>query len=895
MLNKLITLICLTGAILWPAPKDFDPNPYRTRKVTALRLTEPLKIDGHLDEDLYNREPITTFIQSEPDNGKLASQPTEVWVGFDDGAVYIGARLWDSQPDSIIGLMKRRDGHGNSDEFQVAIDAYHDLRSGFFFTINPSGAIGDGTIANDNWMDDTWDGIWYGKTTVNSDGWTAEMRIPFSQLRFDKKTDYVWGINFGRQIQRRAEHSLLVWTPRGESGIVSKFAELHGISDIDPPKRMEAAPYLTTGFSSLPDTRDNPFYKGHDAYNRIGGDLKLGIGNNITLDATINPDFGQVESDPASLNLSDFETTYEEKRPFFVEGSSIFSFGSGGPSNNFGFNFPSPDFFYSRRIGQGPQIGLPLPEELDTRPDSLWPTINTRYPGETSIIGAAKISGKFKGSWSVGGLSTITAREYGRLDTNGVRWDEELVPSTTYNLARTLKEFNNGDQGLGLLVSAVHRNFDDTALRDSYASNYTSFGIDGWTFLGRDRDWAVAAWFGHTSVQGNTNYLTDLQQNSQHYFQKPDAGHLAVDSSLTTLAGNAGRLSINKEKGHLTFNAALGFIDPNFDSNNLGLTFRTDRINEHLVIGYKWYDPNRLFRSSALNLAHTTNHNFAGEKINEMFFLFGYGQLLNYWRMHFFSGYGPQTVSDNALRGGPMVLSPSGNFYNIEIQSDDRKTVAAGFEVRSRGQSQGGSGWGTDLFLRWRLGAQMTLIFSPEYSYEHMISQYIMSIPEDTLTAMYGNRYIVAQLDNRTFSANLRLNYTFSPTLSLQTYIQPFVTVGTYSDYKEFARPRSYEFIHYDDLGYKILWNEDTDSYEVKPGTGNHDLNSSFRYSSFIANAVVRWEFRPGSTLYLVWTRNSNEWLESQTSYSLGNGLGNLGRLRTNNLFALKISYWFGT
>ena len=327
------SFLLFTVRIIFADSTDFDPEQYRTRIITAHRVQSALRIDGILDEALYENPPINTFIQAEPDNGQLASEKTDVWIGFDDGSLYIGARCWDSNPSAIIGLMGRRDNFSNSDEFQIAIDAYNDKRSGFFFVINPVGAIKDGTISNDSRFDDTWDGIWDSKTQIDDKGWTVEMRIPFSQLRFEKKEEYIWGFNIGRQIQRRSEQARLTYVPRDEPGIVSKFAELHGIKNINPPRRLEFIPYVTSGYSLLPREKDNPFYRGKDSYGRVGGDIKIGIGSNLTIDATINPDFGQVESDPATLNLSDFETTYSEKRPFFVEGSSIFAFGTGGPTN----------------------------------------------------------------------------------------------------------------------------------------------------------------------------------------------------------------------------------------------------------------------------------------------------------------------------------------------------------------------------------------------------------------------------------------------------------------------------------------------------------------------------------------------------------------------------------
>ena len=332
--------------------------PAAESNLTAYRLNGPLKLDGILSESIYSNSPFSHFIQVDPDNGEPATERTEVWIGYDDAAIYASWRLWDSRADSITTRMSRRDAYNNSDEIQFAIDSYNDNRSGFYFIVNPSGAIQDGTIANDGWFDDTWDGIWEQATRIDNTGWTVEMRIPFSQLRFNQQEKILMGLGLGRVIKRKNEHVLSFSAPRGEPGIVSKFGELKGIQNIRPPKRVEVIPYVTSNYAAVPSEDDNPFYNGHNSNFDIGTDLKLGIGNNLTIAATINPDFGQVEVDPSVINLSAYETYYDEKRPFFVEGSSIFSFGSGGPTNRSNFNYAQPQYFYSRRIGRAPQGGM---------------------------------------------------------------------------------------------------------------------------------------------------------------------------------------------------------------------------------------------------------------------------------------------------------------------------------------------------------------------------------------------------------------------------------------------------------------------------------------------------------------------------------------------------------
>jgi len=885
-----LTFILSGLTLLFGSPQSisaFNPENYRIREVLAVRLDKPLTIDGRLDESIYQTEPHTTFIQIDPDNGDPASEDTQVWVGYDNSSLYVGARLADSRPDSIIGYMSRRDRGTASDEFQVAIDTYHDRRSGFYFVVNPVGAIQDGAMYNDGNFDNSWDGVWDWKTRIDDSGWTVEIRIPFSQLRFQAdQTEIVMGIGFGRQIQRRSEHSLNVYIPRGESGIVSHFATLRGIRDIKPPKRFEWLPYVTGSYSSLPSRDDNPFYNGTDSNFGVGSDFKLGIGNNITVDATINPDFGQVEVDPATINLSAYETYYEEKRPFFVEGSNIFQFGKGGPTNRYGFNFSEPNFFYSRRIGRAPTGWA----------DGDW----VKMPSVTSILGAAKISGKLPGQWSLGGLSALTDREFARtIVADSIRGKTEVEPLTFYNLLRIQKEFHEGKQGLGLLGTLVTRNFADSSLRANLNQQAFAGGVDGWTVFGPDRDWALSGWLGFSNVLGSRDRITSLQQNSSHYFQRPDASHLEVDTTLTSLNGFSGRFLLNKETGHVTLNASLGFITPGFESNDMGLTFGTDRINEHLLIGYKWYDPGEVFRFASVNLAHTTNHNFEGIKINEMVFFFGYLQLLNYWSFNWFSGWGPKTVSDTKLRGGPLVVSPSGLFFSGGINSDWRKNITGGTGFGFNQSESGGSGWNVNGELGWKFSTNLNINLDVGYSVGTEIDQYVGRWEDSAAVAMYGNRYIVAQLDRETLAAELRLDYTFTPTLSFQVYFQPFLATGSYSHFKEFTHPKSYDFMEYGVDGSSTLEKTDDGEYRLDP-TGGDDSdviefwNPDFNYKSMIGNAVLRWEFRPGSTLYLVWTTNRLDF-QNPGGMSVQRDLENLLSQPSDNVLALKITYWIGT
>ena len=862
----------------------FDPEDYRNREVIAIKLEHPLKIDGILDESLYSTKANGSFIQFEQNNGVLGSENTEFWVGYDDNALYIGAMMYDSNPDSIVARMSRRDPNGEtSDLLYMVIDSYNDQRSGFWFGINPVGSIADGTVSNDSNFDSSWDGIWDGQGKINENGWSSEVRIPFSQIRFNKAVENIMGIGIARRIHRKEEMDFFTYIARDESGMVSHFATLRGIKNIQPPKRLEISPYLTGNYGILKTEDENPFYNGKDSDINIGTDLKVGIGSNLTIDATINPDFGQVEVDPSVINLSAFETFYEEKRLFFIEGASIFNFGRGGPTNRMNFGSMEPNFFYSRRIGRYPQGYA----------DGDW----VKIPSATSILGAAKLSGKITDTWSIGGFSAITKREFAKVKIDNKDSEVEVEPLTSYNLFRTQKEFNQGRQGLGMILSYVDRQFKDKSLRSLLADNSLVLGIDGWVFLNKEKDWVIGGWLGYSDVKGQSDYIYDLQQSSARYYQRPDADHVELDPERKSLDGFAGRFIINKETGNVNFNSSLQFVSPGFENNDMGLNFSADKINQSISIGYKWLEPGKVFQLATLNTAYMTNHNFAGDKLSEMLFFFGFARFSNFWTLSPIFGIGPRTLSDQKLRGGPIVISPAGLWSRLYVRTDSRKSVIMGLGGNFQKSEKGSYTLRVSPEIDLNIGTRLRLKVEPSINNQRQIDQYVDYFEDETADKMYGYRYIVAQMDRKTVSAEFRIDYTFTPKLSFQAYVQPYMTVGSYSRFKEFKKPKSYEFFEYGiDNGSTII--EDEDGYTLDP-TGGDDSdefyvsNPDFNYKALVGSAVLRWEFRPGSTLYIVWTRNGSD-TQNPGVFNFNKDINNLFKAESDNMFAIKLTYWFG-
>ncbi|RKY92130.1 MAG: hypothetical protein DRQ01_06715, partial [Ignavibacteriae bacterium] len=588
-------------------------------QIKAVKLTESIVLDGKLDETVWNiGGGFENFIQREPVEGAQPTEKTVVKICHDDNALYIGARMFDSSPDSIIARLSRRDNLEHSDFFAVGLDPYHDKRSGYFFVVNAAGTLIDGVLFNDTYDDDSWDAVWEGEAAIDDLGWTAEMRIPFSQLKFNKSNLNVWGINYRRSIARKNENDYLVFIPKTENGFVSHFADLVGLDDISPSTQIELYPYVTGKAEYIKSEDGDPFNDGSNYIPGAGLDLKMGIGSGLILNGTINPDFGQVEIDPAVINLSDVETFFPEKRPFFIEGSSIFDFGRGGAQNYWGFNWGNPDFFYSRRIGRDPQGSAPDADYTD-------------YPTGTHIIGAAKLTGKIGNSWNFGTIQSLTKREYARWHMDGIESRAEVEPLAYYGVVRAQKEFNEGNQGLGVLSTLALRDFKEQRLENEFNKSSLSVGLDGWTFLGSSRTWVFAGWAGMSNIKGNTQRLIDVQESSQHYFQRPDAIHVSVDSNATSLTGFSGRFVLNKQKGNLFVNSAIGFITPSFEVNDLGFLFRTDVINMHIGAGYDWTTPTGFYRELTLGAALFRNYDFGGEITWQGLFHFGDLEFLNYY------------------------------------------------------------------------------------------------------------------------------------------------------------------------------------------------------------------------------------------------------------------------
>ncbi len=878
-----LTAAATLAATVWAGPVAAQPVP----SVHATRAPEPIRVDGRLDDLAWQRAPVVTgFVQRLPDEGEPAREQTFLQVAFDDTAVYVAARLLDSEPSRIVRRLTRRDLAADADKFSIFFDTHFDRLTGVEFRVSAAGVQKDAVIYNDVYQDDTWDAVWDSAVGLDDRGWAVEMRIPFSQLRFPHAETLTWGVNAQRIVHRTGEESWLRITPSNESGLASRMPRLEGLSDIPPVRHLELLPYVTTRSEHVsPGAPGNPFNDGSRAFAGAGLDVKYGLASNLTLDATVNPDFGQVEVDPAVVNLSASETFFEEKRPFFTEGSQILSrFGKSGAAEYSSYYFFEPQLFYSRRIGRAPQVPG-LGRYVDT-------------PTTTTILGAAKLTGRTRRGWTLGVLDAVTGSEYSRVsDGLSRRADVQAEPLTNYFVGRAQHALGRR-ASIGLLTTMVHRADAEPRLSDQLVGQAYVGGLDGHVFLDGGHDWVLSGGLAGSSLHGTAAAVDRVQRASQRYLQRPDAANLHYDPARTSLSGWTGNLNLNRNRGNVTVNAAVWGMSPGFDSNDAGFNTQSDRGGGHGQVLFRKLTPDRLTRTRQLVVAKWWTWNWTGDSQGDGVQATTNLQFLNYWRYNLTAGWSRDTWDDRLTRGGPTTIRPGIRSVTTSVVSDARKPlfVTATASVSERNFDA----WSRTFSaaLTYQPSDAVAVSAGPQLLRSQSQAQYLATVADPLASATYGARYVFGDLAQTEVSMPTRVNVTLSPRLGVQIYMQPLVSVGDYGAITELGRPRTYEFREYGrDLG-TIAPVAGTSLLAIDPDAGGPAppfrlSQPDFNIKSLRVNAVGRWEFRPGSTLYVVWTRFGND-RSNPGDFRFGRDVSDLWGADPDDVFLVKVSYWLG-
>jgi hypothetical protein len=871
----------------------------RAPRIRAVRLEGEIELDGRLDEAVWDRAPAARrFAQREPDEGEPATQPTEVRFTYDGETLYVGARMYDEEGgDGVVSRLVRRDEVPDSDRLVLTFDTHLDHLGQTMFGVNPAGVRADALAPGGSGLDDSWDPVWRAATSVDAEGWTAELAIPFSQLRFPEGREQRWGLQIERIVQRRAEHQMWSFWRRNQQGGPSRYGHLEGIEAPETgTDRLELLPYTVTQLDVSPGaSADNPFETSTDATTRLGEDVTYLLSSNLTLNATINPDFGQVEVDPAVVNLSAFETFFPEKREFFIADRGLFDFGSFWCF--FCSNTSNLSLLHTRRIGRPPQAAG-LAEEAGEFAD---------VPGNTTILGAAKVTGRTAGGTSLGVMAAATGKETADVVTEDRRRiGQEVEPFTGYFVSRVKRDFLDGDLSVGGMVTSVYRNFDDPALADRLSEHHEGVGLDAEYWWG-ERTYHLLFSAAFSNVSGTPEAIHDLQRSSARYFQRPDrqgGGNGlfsdALDPSTTSLRGWGLYSRVAKDAGDWRAEAAVNARSPGFETNDIGFLTRTDFLWMSANVQRLWTTPTSWYREIGTIVGGQQELNFDGDLVGRQLHSFFFVELPNYWEINAFGIWRPSTLDDRLSRGGVVLRRPERGFLQARLGTDDRKPVVLSLTPTAGWNAEGARDWSVGLGLELRPASNVSVELTPRLSRTESTDQFVTTVEDPTATDFFGRRHVFADLTQRSLSMETRLNWTFTPDLSLELFVQPFISANDFGAFKQFAAPRELAkqvfgrdvgTIRSEGEGFDQVFHVDPDG----PGpAGEFSFEQrNFTFASLRGNAVLRWEYLPGSTLFFVWTQDRSA-REAAGDLRFGRDAGNLFTAEGENVFLVKATYWLG-
>jgi hypothetical protein len=843
-----------------------------------------VRLDGRLDDAVWQTAEFRSdFRQKDPVEGGEPTVRTEVAFLYDEDALYVGARMHDPAPARLRRAVTRRDQYGDGEHLVISLDTYRDRRTAYSFVVTAGGVRIDYYHPGDEegYRDYSWDPVWEAETSVDSSGWVAEVRIPFSQLRFTSTGAQQWGVQLNRWIPSRTEDIYWVVVPKNETGWASRMGALTGIGGVRPSRRIELLPYVASDARFAPAQAGNPFDDGSHVGGRAGADLKMGLGPNLTLDATINPDFGQVEADPAVVNLGAFETFFDERRPFFTEGAQLLA-GDG------------PGYFYSRRVGAEPH-GFAGGDGVDY----------VDRPSNTTILGAAKVTGRLRSGLSVGALAAATGREHARTyDASLDAFGRTVVePLTGYGVVRLQQELGANASTVGIAATATERDLDDPGLAAILNRRAFTGGID-FNLRTQGGAFELGGFAGLSHIAGSADAILRQQLSSRRFYQRPDQDYVALDPTRTSLTGWAAGLEAAKNAGtHWLWDGGVSLESPGFELNDAGQLASADDIDAYFNLRWRETRPGSVFRRFSIGSFNSSAWNFGGTRTNTRLAASIDATLLNFWNVFLGTAHTLAAQSDILTRGGPLMEVAPTHGLDFSLSSAPGRSITWRTSSWYYWDDLGGWDYSVSGGVQLRPSARVQLSVDPTYSRALDPRQYVTTLTRAAGdAATFGERYVFGTLRRSTLSARIRMNYAFTPDLSLELYAEPFVSTGRLSELGELAEARSRALRVYGTEGTTISGSTDDgftvtdaraggETFEVSDTRSTPGGALAFDVLSFRSNLVLRWEWLRGSTLFLVWQQNRDDFERRGRNASFG-GLGDAFGAPGTNYLAVKATYW---
>ena len=853
----------------------FDKAYKRVYTITKISDGDRPAIDGRLDENFWTKqgEWSDPFVQVMPYERNISPSPTKVKLLYDNKYIYVGIYCKDAVPEKMNRFIGNRDDNSIGDLVSIAFDTYHDYRAAPEFNINLGGNKTDLIVTDKLVVNLNWNAVWEGRTHINraDSSWTVEMRIPFNQLRYNRISESgIWGLHVRRIIRRNSEVQNWSLIPLKNNGHVFSFGEMHGMNDLPKPQDIEILPYVMGKYISEPKIQGSPYQKGYRWKGNAGLDAKVAL-SDYTLDLTVNPDFGQVALDPSVMNLTAYETFYDENRPFFQEGKHITDFSIG-----------TDMMFYSRRIGATPSL---YPEGIDNK------TAFAETVENVPIIGALKLTGTNRQGVTLGVLESVTARSSVDVTRNGVEKSEVTEPLTNYTVARVQKNWK-GNTLLGGMLTSVNRALNDPLLENYLIRNAFTGGID-FTQYFANRLYYVDMKGMFSSLSGSADAVTQLQMNPVHYFQRTSGrNYLKVDEKRTSLNGTGGYLKVGR-KGNAkwSFSETFNWLSPGFDLNNIGFLKQADIMSNETGAEFRETNPWKIFRSNTLTFTQLNQWNYGGNPYGNSFTFAWKSMSMNRQEANIIQTYGGNKMDSRRLRGGPDIRF--GEWYSIDATLNTDKAKRVMLMMQYTGDHNLHGDYDLNTFapsLTFRLGNHVYLTGKFNYAWNSDNMQYASTVP---LASQSDPVYIVGHIAQKTYGLTMKLQVNVTPDISLQWYAAPFTSTAKYNNFKKALNPdsrvrenRFYAFspdeISFSDGKYTVLNNSENYAF----------ANPDFNFNEFRSNLVARWEYRPGSTLYIVWQHS----MSNQSGNFLPGWDQNLERmfgLPSTNVFMVKLNYWY--